>query len=236
MKFNSDYHFHIYNTDSITLIFILKVLSSWPLFFWQFKTALPHISKKKIITLNPIRFFFFKYYRVTYIYYYTPGLFSTYIFHIVMFLFMFSFDFRICVKPSHLNIYYWVKKNILFWFSWKLKVKCKQWIQWYLKSKKKNVSRIRKKTFYLQFCMGTPEGNEFAGWIQNPKILEHQINQSEQKFSQKKYVWYLKSVKEPNIHMEATRRNLRARLKILKKISDCKINQSKRKFSQKKYV
>jgi hypothetical protein len=31
------------------------------------------------------------------------------------------------------------------------------------KSMKKNVSRIRKKTFYLQFCMGTPEGNEFAG-------------------------------------------------------------------------
>jgi hypothetical protein len=29
--------------------------------------------------------------------------------------------------------------------------------------KKKNVSRIRKKTFYLQFCMGNPEGNEFAG-------------------------------------------------------------------------
>jgi hypothetical protein len=28
---------------------------------------------------------------------------------------------------------------------------------------KKNVSRIRKKTFYLLFCMGTPEGNEFAG-------------------------------------------------------------------------
>jgi hypothetical protein len=27
----------------------------------------------------------------------------------------------------------------------------------------KNVSRIRKKTFYLQFCMGTPEGNELAG-------------------------------------------------------------------------
>jgi hypothetical protein len=39
-----------------------------------------------------------------------------------------------------------------------------------------------------------------------------------------------------NIRMEATRRNLRARLKILKKISDCQINQSKRKFSQKKYV
>jgi hypothetical protein len=77
---------------------------------------------------------------------------------------------------------------------------------------------------------------EFAGWIQNHKILEHQINQSKRKFFQKKYVWYLKSVKEPNIRMEATRLNLRARLKILKKISDCQINQSKRKFSQKKYV
>jgi hypothetical protein len=97
------------------------------------------------------------------------------------------------------------------------------------------VSRIRK-TFYLQFCKGTPEGNEFAGWIQNPKILEHQINQSNRKIFQKKYVWYLKSVKEPNIRMEAIRRNLRARLKILKKISDCQINQSKRKFSQKNYV
>jgi hypothetical protein len=30
-------------------------------------------------------------------------------------------------------------------------------------SMKKNVPRIRKKTFYLKFCMGTPEGNEFAG-------------------------------------------------------------------------
>jgi hypothetical protein len=56
------------------------------------------------------------------------------------------------------------------------------------------------------------------------------------KYFQKKYVWYLKSVKEPNICMEATRRNLRARFKILKKISDCQINQSKRKFSQKKFV
>jgi hypothetical protein len=26
--------------------------------------------------------------------------------------------------------------------------------------RKKNVSRIRKKTFYLQFCMGTPEGHQ----------------------------------------------------------------------------
>jgi hypothetical protein len=32
-----------------------------------------------------------------------------------------------------------------------------------LHHEKNNVSRIRKKTFYLQFCMGTLEGNEFAG-------------------------------------------------------------------------
>jgi hypothetical protein len=52
------------------------------------------------------------------------------------------------------------------------------------------------------------------------KILKYwnikSTNQNEN-FSKKKYVWYLKSVKEPNIRMEATRRNLRARLKILKK-------------------
>jgi hypothetical protein len=40
------------------------------------------------------------------------------------------------------------------------------------------------------------------------KIIEHQINQSERKFSQKNYVSYLKSVKEPKIRMRATRRNL----------------------------
>jgi hypothetical protein len=45
--------------------------------------------------------------------------------------------------------------------------------------------------------------------------MEHEINQSKRKIYQKKYVWYLKSVKEPNIRIEATRRNLRARLKIL---------------------
>jgi hypothetical protein len=40
------------------------------------------------------------------------------------------------------------------------------------------------------------------------KLLEHQINQSERKFSQRKYVYYLKNVKEPKIRMGATRRNL----------------------------
>jgi hypothetical protein len=28
------------------------------------------------------------------------------------------------------------------------------------KKQKKNVSRTRKKTFYIQFCMGTPEGHQ----------------------------------------------------------------------------
>jgi hypothetical protein len=40
------------------------------------------------------------------------------------------------------------------------------------------------------------------------KLSEHQVNQSEQKFSQKNYVSYLKSVKEPKIRVGATRRNL----------------------------
>jgi hypothetical protein len=29
----------------------------------------------------------------------------------------------------------------------------------------KNVSRIRKKTFYLQFCMGTPEGHQKSIYV-----------------------------------------------------------------------
>jgi hypothetical protein len=50
------------------------------------------------------------------------------------------------------------------------------------------------------------------------KLLEHQIYQSERKFSQKNYVSFLKSVKEPKILIGATRRNLQAQPKILKKI------------------
>jgi hypothetical protein len=63
-----------------------------------------------------------------------------------------------------------------------------------------------------------------------PKILKksskHQINQSEQTFSQENYVSYFKSVKEPkirmvdeicrlNIRIGATRRILQAQLKIV---------------------
>jgi hypothetical protein len=56
-----------------------------------------------------------------------------------------------------------------------------------------------------------------------PKILKktirHQIYQSGRKFSQKNYVSYLKSVKEPKIRKGATRQNLQAQPRILKKIS-----------------
>jgi hypothetical protein len=50
-----------------------------------------------------------------------------------------------------------------------------------------------------------------------PKILkklsEHQIYQSGRKIFQKKYVLFLKSVKEPKIRMEATRWNSPGSLK-----------------------
>jgi hypothetical protein len=48
------------------------------------------------------------------------------------------------------------------------------------------------------------------------KISEHQIYQSGRKFFQKKYSWYLRKEKEPNIPMGATRRNLQAQPKMLK--------------------
>jgi hypothetical protein len=70
-----------------------------------------------------------------------------------------------------------------------------------------------------------------------PKILkklsEHQIYQSEQKCSQKKYVQYLKSVKEPKICIGATRGNLQAQPKILKMTGTPNLP-IKKKISQKK--
>jgi hypothetical protein len=47
----------------------------------------------------------------------------------------------------------------------------------------KNVSRIRKKTFYLQFCMGTPEGHQksiFNTPKAQPKILKKIIEATNQ--------------------------------------------------------
>jgi hypothetical protein len=71
-----------------------------------------------------------------------------------------------------------------------------------------------------------------------PKILKKIIETPNlpirKKISQKNYVSSLKSAKEPKIRMGATRRNLQAQPKMLKKIHQ--INQSKQKISQKKYV
>jgi hypothetical protein len=55
-----------------------------------------------------------------------------------------------------------------------------------------------------------------------PKIFKKIVGTSNQpirtNFFQKKYVYYLKSVKEPKICMGATRQNLQAQPKILKKV------------------
>jgi hypothetical protein len=67
------------------------------------------------------------------------------------------------------------------------------------------------------------------------KLSERQINQNEN-LSKKLCFLYLKSGKEPNILIGATRRNLQARPKILKKISKHQINLSEPKFPKKKYV
>jgi hypothetical protein len=55
-------------------------------------------------------------------------------------------------------------------------------------------------------------------------------------FPKKSMFKYLKSVKEPKIRMGATRRNLQAQPKILKKLTQHQIYQPKRKVSQKNYI
>jgi hypothetical protein len=57
-------------------------------------------------------------------------------------------------------------------------------------------------------------------------LSEHEINQSERTFSQKNYVSYLKSVKEPKISMGATRQNFQARPKVPQKSSKKSTNQN----------
>jgi hypothetical protein len=49
-----------------------------------------------------------------------------------------------------------------------------------LSEHKNIVSRTHKKTFYLQFCMGTPQGNEIAGPTQNPKKNYRNIKSTNQ--------------------------------------------------------
>jgi hypothetical protein len=71
-----------------------------------------------------------------------------------------------------------------------------------------------------------------------PKILKksskHQIYQSERNFSQKYFVSYLKSVKEPKIRIGATERNLQAQPKMLKKnCRNIKSTNQNKKFPKK---
>jgi hypothetical protein len=69
--------------------------------------------------------------------------------------------------------------------------------------KKKNVSRIRKKTFYLQFCMENPEGHQ-KSIFNTPK-----------------------AIKKTKIHIGSIRQSLQAQPKNTKKLSKHQINQSK---------
>jgi hypothetical protein len=64
------------------------------------------------------------------------------------------------------------------------------------------VSRIRKNTFYLQFCIGTPEGHQ-------------------------KSIFNTPKVKETKLHMGSIRQTLQAQPKNIKKLSKHQINQSK---------
>jgi hypothetical protein len=122
------------------------------------------------------------------------------------------------------------------------------------------VSRIHKKTFYLQFCMGTPEGHQksvfntpkanktkihmgsirqsLQGQPKNiKKIIESPNQPIEIKKSQIKVcLVYFKSEQKAKIRMEATRRSLLAQPTILKKLSEHEIYQSGLKFFQKKYA
>jgi hypothetical protein len=68
------------------------------------------------------------------------------------------------------------------------------------------------------------------------KLAEIQINQSEQEFSQKNYVSYLKSVKEPTIRMGLPNGICRLDPKSQKKLSEHQINQSEQKISQKRMI
>jgi hypothetical protein len=116
------------------------------------------------------------------------------------------------------------------------------------------VSRIRKKTFFLQLCMRTPEGHQKSifntskvkkktkihmGFIRQclqaqPKKIKNVIETPNQPIEIKKIsnksVLYFKSEKNAKIRMGATRRSLQAQPKILKKLS---VHQVKKKRSQK---
>jgi hypothetical protein len=78
-------------------------------------------------------------------------------------------------------------------------------------SVQKNVSRIRNKTFYLHFCIRTPEG--------------HQKN-----------IFNISKVKKQRYIIGSIRQSLLAQPKNIKKLSKHQINKSGRTFFQKKYA
>jgi hypothetical protein len=92
-----------------------------------------------------------------------------------------------------------------------------------------NTLKVKKKQ--RNICYPT----EFAWSAQNPKKIIRTPNLPIRTYIfPKKYVENVKKEKEPKIRMGATRRNLQAQPKILKKSSKHQIYQSERKFSQKK--
>jgi hypothetical protein len=110
------------------------------------------------------------------------------------------------------------------------------------------VSLIPKKTFYLQFCMGTSEGHQ-KSIFNTPKLKKknqdtYGIYPTKLASSTQKHKKVIKTLnqpkifeeKEPKIRLGATRRNLQAQPKILKKSSKHQIYQSERKFCQKKHM
>jgi hypothetical protein len=75
---------------------------------------------------------------------------------------------------------------------------------------------------------------EFAGSNQNPKKKYRNIKSTKQNeyFPKKSFYEHLKNVEEPKTHMRATRQNLQAQPKILKKLSE----PIKTKIFPKKYM
>jgi hypothetical protein len=120
---------------------------------------------------------------------YLPNFFGLILYEIHYFIIIFLKNLE--ADTRHIFFFFFV-----FFIPTCIEIKIKQHIFLnVLNLKRKNVSRIRKKTFYLQFCMGTPEGHqkiefrslkvkknqnfmwEFAGSTQNHKKIIEMPNQ-----------------------------------------------------------
>jgi hypothetical protein len=96
------------------------------------------------------------------------------------------------------------------------------------KHEKKNVPRIRKKTFYLQFCMERMRRSLQA----QPKIIK-KINGST---NQNDYVLFFKNKRKSKICTGATRRSLKAQPLSSKMIKTPSYIITTKNFPKKKYV